>query len=99
MEKFEKIEEIHISKAIEEIDNNGVPEGRESTGYDVYKDNDDDPPKYYPPKYLIWLAYGYANDEKLEPGSTYKKLAYKILEKYGFKFRNKYGRTDQLKIK
>lgn len=49
----------HILKAIEYIDENGVPQKRQSTKYDLlYKE------KRYPPKYVISIANKYINGKE-----------------------------------
>jgi 5-methylcytosine-specific restriction enzyme A len=51
-----------IFKAIQEIDVNGIPLNRNSTGWDVLYDG-----KHYPPKYLISIANKFTNGEELQP--------------------------------
>lgn len=51
----------HILKAIKEIDNRGVPEGRSSRKFLLEYEG-----KEYPPKYVISLANKYANDHELD---------------------------------
>jgi hypothetical protein len=54
------IKRVHILKAIEEIDKEGIPQGRKSKKFVLaYKR------KYYPPKYVISLANKYANNVEL----------------------------------
>jgi hypothetical protein len=51
----------HILKAIEYIDENGVPQKRQSTRYDlIYRE------KRYPPKYVLSIANKYVNGEELD---------------------------------
>jgi hypothetical protein len=52
----------HIIRALEDIDNNGIPESRMATYYYLsYKG------KRYPPKYVISIANKYANGSELNP--------------------------------
>ena len=52
----------HILKAIQEIDRDGIPKGRNAKKFKLVFDE-----KAYPPKYVISLANKYANGEELEP--------------------------------
>ncbi len=52
----------HILKAIQEIDRDSIPKGRNSKKFKLVFDE-----KAYPPKYVISLANKYANGEELEP--------------------------------
>ena len=52
----------HIIKAIEEIERNGIPKGRNSKKYLLEFNG-----KHYPPKYVISLTNKYANSEILNP--------------------------------
>ena len=52
----------HILKAIQEIDREGIPKGRNAKKFKLVFDE-----KAYPPKYVISLANKYANGEELEP--------------------------------
>ena len=56
------IKREHILKAIEEIEEVGVPKGRTSKKF-LLEYND----KYYPPKYVISLANKFANNIELDP--------------------------------
>lgn len=56
------IESEHIIKAIQEIDSNGIPLGRESRKFCLSFEG-----KQYPPKYVLSLANRFANDEELDP--------------------------------
>ena len=56
------IEREHIIKAIQEIDSNGIPPGRESRKFCLNFEG-----KQYPPKYVLSLANRFANDEELDP--------------------------------
>lgn len=52
----------HILKAIEDIDRNGVPSGRDSTKFLLSLNG-----KSYPPKYVVSLANRFANGQELSP--------------------------------
>ena len=52
----------HIIKAVQEIDSNGIPPGRESRKFCLIFEG-----KRYPPKYVLSLANRFANDEELDP--------------------------------
>ena len=54
--------EEDIIKAIQEIDEKGIPLNRHSTGWDILYDG-----KHYPPKYLISIANKFANGKELQP--------------------------------
>ncbi len=57
----ENITKTHIIKAIERIDEEGVPPNRKSKKYLLAYNG-----KYYPPKYVISLANKYANGRELD---------------------------------
>ncbi len=77
-----RITKQHLEQAIEEIDKNGIPKGRESTIYNlVYKG------KSYPPKLVISIANRFANGSELNPDDFqggHGTAAHKLLEKEGF---------------
>jgi len=50
----------HVISAIGEIDRDGVPPRRRSTGYDLLLNN-----RRYPPKYVVSIANRYANGVEL----------------------------------
>jgi len=54
----------HILKAITEIDEKGVPPGREQQKYSLIWNG-----KLYPPKYTISIANKHANGEELDPSA------------------------------
>ncbi len=54
----------HIEKAIQEIDDQGIRKGRQSSTYDLVFNN-----KLYPPKLVISIANRFANDEELDPNT------------------------------
>ena len=56
------IKRQNIIDALEEIDDKGIPEHRESTKYLLNYQN-----TYYPPKYVISIANKYANGVELPP--------------------------------
>lgn len=76
----ENILREHILKAIEYIDENGVPKKRQSTKYDLlYK------AKRYPPKYVISIANKYSNGKEFESQVFYGgKQSNDFLKKRGF---------------
>jgi len=78
------INRVHILRALGEIDENGVPLGRESTKFQLFYNK-----KYYPPKYVMSLANKYANGVELdssqfsgglETNSFLGKLGFEIIE-------------------
>ena len=78
----DNIRQEHLISAIQEIDQNGVTKGRQSSTYDlIYKK------KRYPPKLVVSLANIYANGEELDHNSFSGGIgtpAFKLLEKYNF---------------
>ena len=97
----ENITKEHLLKAIEEIDKEGVPVGRQSWMYDLnYKD------KLYPPKVIISFANKYANGEELDHTSFkggLKTPGFELLKKAGFQIvkksvENNIDYFDQLKL-
>ena len=71
----------HIIKAIEEINEVGVPPNRESRGFHLEYEG-----KYYPPKYVISIANRYANGRELQPSEFNGGYeTNRFLEKRGFK--------------
>jgi hypothetical protein len=62
----ENITREDILKAIEEIDQEGIPPKRGATKYDIKHGNN-----YYPPKYTISLANKYANGSILSSNDFY----------------------------
>jgi len=78
------IKRIHIIKAIEEIEKNGVPERRKSRKFFLEFSG-----RHYPPKYVISLANKYANGKELDPtkfgggketNNFLKNLGFNIIE-------------------
>lgn len=74
-----------ILNAIREIDNNGIPKGRDSKKFALFFNG-----KYYPPKYVISLANRYANGVSLsidefgggnETNRFLEGLGFEIVEK------------------
>jgi hypothetical protein len=81
-QKFYNIKQDHILKAFEEIDKNDIPPRRKSKTEDVLDLNKC---KRYPPKYVIYLAFKYANNEKLDTKLIiYKYTSNKVLRELGF---------------
>ncbi|MDD2984594.1 MAG: AAA family ATPase [Crocinitomicaceae bacterium] len=73
---------IHLQKAIEEIDKNGIPKGRESTIYDMVYNG-----KLYPPKLVISIANRFANGNELNANDFqggHGTPAHTLLEQAGF---------------
>lgn len=52
----------HITKAIDEVERFGLPQGRKSRKFCLEYDG-----KHYPPKYIISLVNKYASGEELDP--------------------------------
>lgn len=72
----------NILQAIQEIDENGVRNGRHSSTYDVVYNG-----KKYPPKLIISIANRFATGEELEPKEFHggkDQPAFKLLESFGF---------------
>lgn len=68
----------HIIKAIQQIDREGVPKGRELTKYYLLRD------KYYPSKYVISIANTFANGEQIPFNKFNGEEANEFLVKLGF---------------
>ncbi|MCL7754935.1 DUF3578 domain-containing protein [Polaribacter sp. Z022] len=87
------ITKIHIEKAINEIEENGITKGRNSSTYDVIFNG-----KRYPPKLIISLANKYANgielDSHLFAGGE-DTHAFRLLKKEGFKIIKKTDIIDK----
>lgn len=76
------ITKVHLEKAIEEIDKNGIPKGRESSIYNMVYNG-----KTYPPKLIISIANRFANGNELNAEDFQGgqgTAAHKLLEKEGF---------------
>ena len=56
------INKDHVIEAIKRIDDEGVPERRNSTRFSLSYEG-----KYYPPKYVISIANIFANGEEYSP--------------------------------
>ena len=77
----------HILKAIDKIDQEGVPRGRNSTTYNVFYNN-----KTYPPKLIISYANYFANGDELKPNMFSggdKSECFNLLINQGFEIVNK----------
>ncbi|MGE6548265.1 hypothetical protein ACQKFK_04370 [Bacillus mycoides] len=81
----ENILRNHVLKAIQEVDDKGIPKNRKSTKFQLLYDD-----KLYPPKYIISLANKYSNGKELEPwefgggietNNFLKRLNFKIVDK------------------
>ena len=70
----------HVLKALEEIDEKGVPEVRKSRGWILLHGG-----KQYPPKYVISLANKYASGYELPSSEFDAREAREYLRKLGFK--------------
>ena len=78
------INQVHVLKAIEEIDRKGIPKGRNSRKFQLLHKR-----RYYPPKFVISLANKYANNVELdssqfgggiETNHFLEKLGFEIVE-------------------
>lgn len=81
----ENIRKDHVLRALEEIDEKGVPKRRASKKFELIYEGSS-----YPPKYAISLANKFANNRKLEPlefGGG--KETNEFLRRLGFKVRRK----------
>ena len=77
----------HILKAIQEIDNEGIRPGRNSSTYDLIFDD-----KPYPPKLVVSLANKYATGEELDHNTFaggQGTPAFNLLKNEGFVIKNK----------
>jgi len=78
------IKREHIIKAIEEIENSGVPVGRTSKKFLLKYSG-----KTYPPKYVLSLSNKYANGKKLNPDDFSGGMeTNRFLEDLGFDIEN-----------
>jgi 5-methylcytosine-specific restriction protein B len=78
----EGITEEHVQQALNEIDQEGVPQGAESTGYDLFYKG-----KRYPPKLALSLAVKYATGEPLDRAAFSggeASSAFRLLRRLGF---------------
>lgn len=84
---MKQITKEHILKAIQEIDNEGVRPGRNSSTYDlIYND------KPYPPKLILSIANKYATGKELEHNTFaggQGTPAFNLLKNEGFIIKNK----------
>ncbi len=82
----------HIFQAIQEIDNEGIRPGRNSSTYDlIYND------KPYPPKLVVSLANKYATGEELDHNTFaggQGTPAFNLLQSEGFVIKNKIDVTN-----
>ncbi len=82
----------HILKAIQEIDRNGIPKGRNSNKFKLVFEE-----KVYPPKCVISLANKYANGKELEPsGFGGGRETNDYLGRLGFEIVENFPSTKQL---
>lgn len=78
------ISDEYIQKAIQYIDNNGVPEQNKSTAYDLVLDG-----KKYPPKYVIALAAELATGEEIQSSDFNAVEAINFFKARGYMVENK----------
>lgn len=84
---MKQITKDHIVKAIQEIDNEGVRPGRNSSTYDLIFND-----KPYPPKLVVSLANKYATGEELDHNTFaggQGTPAFNLLHREGFVIKNK----------
>jgi 5-methylcytosine-specific restriction enzyme B len=78
----EGVTEEHVRQALNEIDQEGVPQDAESTGYDLFYQG-----KRYPPKLALSLAVKYATGEPLDR-ATFSggeaSSSFRLLRRLGF---------------
>lgn len=85
--QLQNIKKEHILQAINELDENGIPAGRDSLKYDVFFNG-----KQYPPPLLLSIAHRFATGDELETSSFKVGIgtpAFNLLEKEGFKINKK----------
>lgn len=78
----EGVSKEHVRQALNEIDQEGVPQEAESTGYDLFSEG-----KRYPPKLALSLAVKYATGEPLDRASFSggdASPAFRLLRRLGF---------------
>lgn len=78
----DNITKEHLKKAIEEVEENGVRKGRQSSTYNIINNG-----KQYPPKLIISIANRYANGVELDPNKFEGGKgtpAFKLLEACNF---------------
>lgn len=78
----EGVTDEHVRQALSEIDQEGVPEDAESTGYDLFYEG-----KRYPPKLVVSLAVKYATGEPLDRAAFSggeASSAFRLLRRLGF---------------
>ncbi|MEQ3691042.1 MAG: hypothetical protein ABNG98_05950, partial [Flavobacterium sp.] len=89
-----QITKEHILQAIQEIDKEGIRNGRHSSTYDlVFND------KSYPPKLVISIANRFATGVELDSSTFSGGIgtdAFKLIEKYGFKIFPKKDKITEL---
>jgi len=78
----EGITKEHVRQALSEIDQEGVPQDAESTGYDLFYEG-----KRYPPKLVLSLAVKYVTGEPLDRAAFSggeASSAFRLLRRLGF---------------
>ena len=91
---IDKINREHVLAAIKEIDAEGVPEGAESTDYDLIQEG-----RHYPPKYVVSLAAKYSRGQVMSRRNFTggeKSKAFRHLRKLGFQIEPKDVMADAL---
>ena len=81
------ITKIHLEKAIDEIDKQGIRRGRHSSTYDLVHNGN-----FYPPKLVISIANRFANNIELDSESFVGGIgtsSFKLLEDNGFHIEEK----------
>ena len=83
----DNITKIHLEKAIDEIDKQGIRKGRHSSTYDLVHNGN-----FYPPKLVISIANRFANNIELDSESFVGGIgtsSFKLLEDNGFHIEEK----------
>jgi len=83
----DNITKIHLEKAIDEIDKQGIRRGRHSSTYDLVHNGN-----FYPPKLVISIANRFANNIELDSESFVGGIgtsSFKLLEDNGFHIEEK----------
>ena len=91
------IKKSHLVKAINKIDDEGIPKGADSQYYDVLYNN-----KKYPPKLIVSYANIFANGSELNRDSFSGGLdtpCFRLLSQNGFEIISKNNRSIMQKVK
>ncbi len=89
-----KINEQDILKALQYIDEHGVPSHNQSTKYELVSEDG----KRYPPKYVIAVAYHIANDSEISTEGYNAVEAKGFFESHGFTIETKQQEKFELSI-